>query len=107
MALGLSLLPLARAFVGAPGAGLQAALASRRSDVRVRVRGGVRTGRVGVLCAIPRVLCSSTRGEGRAHGWRRFCPSTPMYPHRVLFHVGKVEASRAHAKIFSMKGCHC
>lgn len=48
MALGLSLLPLARAFVGAPGAGLQAAaLASRRGDVRLGVRGGVRAGRVG------------------------------------------------------------
>lgn len=40
MALGL--LPLARAFVGAPAAGLQGVLASRRSDARVAVRGGVR-----------------------------------------------------------------
>ena len=40
MALGL--LPLATAFVGSPGAGLQGALASRRNDARVGVRGGVR-----------------------------------------------------------------
>lgn len=55
MALGM--LPLARAFVGTPAAGLQSAMAARR-DGRVAVRGGVRAR------AAAYKPCTTIRAEG-------------------------------------------